>query len=52
MFFVGPEGGFSDEEYNLFDTRENVCKFSFGPNTLRSETAAIVFAAIWGNKFF
>jgi 16S rRNA (uracil1498-N3)-methyltransferase len=51
IFLVGPEGGFSDDECNLFDTKKNIYRFSFGTNILRSETAAIAFAAIWGHKF-
>ncbi|MDR1334526.1 MAG: 16S rRNA (uracil(1498)-N(3))-methyltransferase [Holosporaceae bacterium] len=52
FFLVGPEGGFSEEECNLFDTYKNVKRFSFGNNILRSETAAIAFVSIWRNYFF
>ena len=39
--FVGPEGGFTDDEMNLFHTR-NVSIVTTGPQILRAETAAIV----------
>jgi 16S rRNA (uracil1498-N3)-methyltransferase len=52
IFLVGPEGGFSDEEYNLFDVCKNVVKVSLGDNILRTETAAIAFASIWRSYFF
>lgn len=51
VFLVGPEGGFSDDEHNLFNVHPNVHKFTFGKNILRTETAAVVFTAIWGSKF-
>ncbi|MEI8339352.1 MAG: RsmE family RNA methyltransferase [bacterium] len=39
--FVGPEGGWSDEEVDL--AKESGCKIvSFGENVLRAETAAII----------
>jgi 16S rRNA (uracil1498-N3)-methyltransferase len=52
IFLIGPEGGFSNEEYNLFDVYKNVVKVSLGDNILRTETAAIAFASIWRNYFF
>ncbi|MDR0968462.1 MAG: 16S rRNA (uracil(1498)-N(3))-methyltransferase [Holosporaceae bacterium] len=52
VFLVGPEGGFSDEEHNLFDAYKNVIKFSVGKNILKSETAAIVFISVWIYRFF
>lgn len=39
--FIGPEGGFSDEEINLA-LRNSVTPFSLGKRILRAETAAIV----------
>ena len=43
--FVGPEGGFSDEEVKK--AVQNGCiPVTLGPNTLRTETAAIVSVAI------
>jgi 16S rRNA (uracil1498-N3)-methyltransferase len=51
VFLVGPEGGFSDEEYNLFDACKNLRKFSIGTNILKSETAAIAFVSVWSCRF-
>lgn len=42
VLLVGPEGGFSDKEMDLFK-REKAQIISLGSNRLRSETAAIVF---------
>ena len=48
--FVGPEGGFSDEEVRK--AIENGCiPVTFGPNILRTETAAIVSVAIVTYEF-
>lgn len=50
--FIGPEGGFSDDERRLFEQRafQNV---SLGPRVLRTETAAIsalsILQALWGD---
>ena len=38
---IGPEGGFSDREYNFFD-KNNVARLRFGGFVLRAETAAII----------
>jgi len=43
--FIGPEGGFSDEEIELADC-EGAAIFSLGENTLRAETAAIAASAM------
>jgi 16S rRNA (uracil1498-N3)-methyltransferase len=43
--FIGPEGGFSDEEIHLLE-RKGAFSFSLGRNILRTETAAIAAAAI------
>lgn len=43
--FIGPEGGFSTEEIELAGC-EGAHLFSLGPNTLRTETAAVAAAAI------
>ncbi|MDR2781328.1 MAG: 16S rRNA (uracil(1498)-N(3))-methyltransferase [Holosporaceae bacterium] len=51
-FLIGPEGGFSDEEYILFAEYNNLKKFSFGNNILRTETAAIAFVSAWKSCFF
>jgi 16S rRNA (uracil1498-N3)-methyltransferase len=51
IFLIGPEGGFADEEYNLFSIYKNLYKFTLGSTILRSETAAIAFISVWRNKF-
>lgn len=43
--FIGPEGGFSDEEIELAEC-EGAALFSLGPTTLRAETAAVAAATI------
>lgn len=43
--FVGPEGGFSDEEVELAEA-EGAILFGMGPRVLRAETAAIAAAAL------
>jgi 16S rRNA (uracil1498-N3)-methyltransferase len=43
--FIGPEGGFSDEEIRLLEGKDAAC-FSLGRNILRTETAALIAAAI------
>lgn len=44
-FFIGPEGGFSEEEKaacaDLADGNENICIINLGENVLRSETASL-----------
>ncbi len=44
--FVGPEGGFSDQEISLL-TKNNVKAVCINENVLRAETAAIVFCAAY-----
>ncbi len=43
--FIGPEGGFSDEEVELAEA-EGAVLFGMGPRVLRAETAAIAAAAL------
>ncbi len=44
---IGPEGGFSESEFNQLN-QASFCKaFSLGPTTLRSETAAIAALSCW-----
>ena len=48
--FVGPEGGWSDEELQL--ARERQCVFQrLGPRRLRAETAAIAAVAVITSRF-
>lgn len=47
IFLIGPEGGFSPEERNLFSRYSFVKTFRFGQNILRTETAAAVFLGCW-----
>ena len=51
IFLIGPEGGFSDEEFELFKQCDSVRLFSFGKNILRSETSAIAFVSVWNSNF-
>ena len=41
LIFVGPEGGFSKAELDIFNENKNVVTWSFGNRRLRAETAAI-----------
>jgi 16S rRNA (uracil1498-N3)-methyltransferase len=45
-FFIGPEGGWSLQEFELFD-RMKLNEISISDLTLRAETAAITVAAQW-----
>jgi 16S rRNA (uracil1498-N3)-methyltransferase len=44
--FIGPEGGWSDKEINLFKI-QNIPLFSVGHQVLRAETAAIAIATLF-----
>lgn len=43
--FIGPEGGFSDEEVELAEARD-VILFGLGANTLRAETAVLASLSV------
>jgi 16S rRNA (uracil1498-N3)-methyltransferase len=44
--FIGPEGGWSDREMELF-AKYNIYGFSFGPQILRAETASTVACGLF-----
>ena len=44
--FIGPEGGFSEEEVDLLSKLENVRRVTLGPRILRTETAGIATVAM------
>jgi 16S rRNA (uracil1498-N3)-methyltransferase len=53
-FLIGPEGGFSEKEFTLFDRYvHNIRRIRLGPRLLRAETAAVsvlsAFQAIAGD---
>ena len=41
VIFVGPEGGFSSGEFELFNATENLYRVTLGPRILRADTAII-----------
>ena len=49
LLFIGPEGGWSDDEKNIFKNK-GIVVASIGENVLRAETAAIVGVAILAIK--
>lgn len=44
--FIGPEGGFSEEEVDMLTNLDNVRKVTLGPRILRTETAGIATVAM------
>jgi len=52
-FLIGPEGGFSEKEFALFDRYPNIHRIRLGARLLRAETAAVAvlssFQAILGD---
>jgi 16S rRNA (uracil1498-N3)-methyltransferase len=52
-FLIGPEGGFSDAEFESFARHPNIRRIRLGPRLLRAETAAVAvlsaFQAIAGD---
>lgn len=45
--FIGPEGGFSDKEKQLFTRQSFIKPYTLGTQILRAETAALASLAIW-----
>ncbi|MFM8185988.1 MAG: RsmE family RNA methyltransferase, partial [Alphaproteobacteria bacterium] len=41
ILFIGPEGGFTEDEFILFDNFANCFKLNLGPRILRADTAVI-----------
>jgi len=52
-FLIGPEGGFSEKEFSVFDRYPNIRRIRLGARLLRAETAAVAvlssFQAILGD---
>lgn len=46
-FLIGPEGGFSDAEKDMFRNNENCVEVGLGGNVLRAETAGIYCLSVW-----
>ena len=44
---IGPEGGFSENERNLINKKNNSLNISLGPRILRSDTAAVAVLSIF-----
>ena len=44
---IGPEGGFTSEEFALFRTLPSACFVSLGPRILRADTAALAALSCW-----
>ena len=53
--FIGPEGGFSNNERQQILAYDNVLRISLGPRTLRADTAAIaaisLIQSVWGDWY-
>lgn len=47
---VGPEGGFSEEEFAMLKKQQSLTAVSLGPNILRAETAALAMVSVILNK--
>ncbi len=50
-FFIGPEGGFHPDEFELFN-KHQVSSFSLGNHILRAETAAVSIASVITNHLY
>jgi len=46
IIFTGPEGGFTPEEFNLFENLSNCFKLNLGPRILRADTAVVASLAL------
>ena len=46
-FIIGPEGGFTEQEFEAASKYKNVIGISLGKNILRAETAAITALSSW-----
>ena len=50
---IGPEGGFSSEEFRMLRSMDNAKAFGLGPRILRADTAAVAALACvqahWGD---
>ena len=44
---IGPEGGFSDNERNIINKKNNSMSISLGPRIMRSDTAVVAILAIF-----
>ena len=49
--FIGPEGGFSKSEKNLFLRNPKTFSMSLGPRILRADTAAVAALTLWQSNF-
>lgn len=45
--WIGPEGGYTQDEINALLAMKNVCALRLGPRILRADTAAIAALACW-----
>ena len=44
---IGPDGGFSDNERNIINKKNNSMSISLGPRIMRSDTAVVAILAIF-----
>ena len=47
VILIGPEGGFTDQEREILQTKDNVVLISLGPRILRADTAALSVLTLW-----
>ncbi len=48
VVLIGPEGGFSEEEFQMMYAKENLFRISLGKNILKADTAIIAALALVG----